>query len=229
MARAHYVGRANKDIYENGKYVKYTSKKGKRAGQVLEKLDRTVPKDKSDKILIKKGEPYYWWQFKNSNPTISKTAPKRSQLTRSGYLSQLYDLQDRLGEIRSDVSTPDNLESIVSDITSELENLKDECQSSLDNMPEGLQENSSSGQLLQERIDALDSAVSELESVDIDYDEPSDDDLRAEAIEDLQLDEESLQDQETEINAAIERIRADKLEEWLDEKCEEISNVSLEG
>ena len=52
-------------------------------------------------------------------------------------------------------------------IADELGNIRDQCQDSLDNMPEGLQEGDT-GQLLQERIDTLDSVISELESIDYD-------------------------------------------------------------
>lgn len=231
MARAHLVSKANKNIYENGKRVTYTSKKGKRIGEQKSKLDRTIPANDSDKILIAKGESYYWWKFKNSEKSFSKTRPKNSQLTRSGYLSQLYNLQDRLSDIRGNVSEADDLSSAVDDIKSDLESLKEECEGSLENMPEHLQESSSSGELLHERIDSLDNAISELEGIDCeDYEEPDKDELRTEAIEELQLDEddeETLQDRETEINDAMERIKEEKLSDWLDEKCEEINGVEL--
>lgn len=51
------------------------------------------------------------------------------------------------------------------EIVAELIVIQDMCQDSLDNMPEGLQEGDT-GQLLQERIDNLDSAISDLEAID---------------------------------------------------------------
>ena len=51
------------------------------------------------------------------------------------------------------------------EIIAELTNIQDMCQGSLDNMPEGLQEGDT-GQLIQERIDQLDDAMSELEAID---------------------------------------------------------------
>ena len=56
-------------------------------------------------------------------------------------------------------------EDTAQSIADELSNILDETQDSLDNMPEGLQEGDT-GQLLQERIDNLDEAISELESID---------------------------------------------------------------
>lgn len=231
MARANFVKKANKPIYKNGKYVTYISPRGKREGQEKSKIDRTVPRDKDDEILIAAGESYWWWQFKNSPKSFSKTRPKNSQLTRSSYLSQLYDIQDRISEISCD--DPMDLQSIVDDIKSDLESLKEECESSLENMPEGLRE-SSSGQMLQERIDSLDNAISEFDGLDLDYDEPDEDELRTEAIGELALDEddeddeEVLKDKESDINDEMGRLKEGKAQEWLDEKISEIQDISFD-
>ena len=58
-------------------------------------------------------------------------------------------------------------EDTAQSIADELDTIKDNCQDSLDNMPEGLQEGDT-GQLIQERIDNLDSAISDLEAIDYD-------------------------------------------------------------
>jgi molecular chaperone GrpE (heat shock protein) len=50
-----------------------------------------------------------------------------------------------------------------------MEDLRDDVQSRLDNMPESLQE-SPSGTLLQERIEALDTVISNLEDLNTDFD-----------------------------------------------------------
>lgn len=114
---------------------------------------------------IKKGDTYYWWKFRFGTIHYSKTYPKRSQLTQSGFLSTFYELQDNLSFDR------DSLEGSVQNLTSEIEQLRDECQDSLDNMPEHLQEASSSGELLTERIDALEEWQNELEGIDLEVDE----------------------------------------------------------
>lgn len=114
---------------------------------------------------IEPGDPYYWWKFRYRPRIMSKTYPKRSQLTQSGFLSQLYDLEDG---VTSDC-TSDQLESLIAG----LEVLGEECQESLDNMPEHLQESSSSGMLLQERIDALEGWVADLQGI-LDDDDNSD-------------------------------------------------------
>jgi hypothetical protein len=212
MAHATLVKKAQKNIYQQGKYVKYVSESGKRKGQTLTKLDKTIPADKSDKILIAKGESYWWWAFKNGGKHFSKERPKPSQLTQSNYLSQLYSIQESLEEIKAD--TPEDLESVIEDLKSDLENLKSETEDSLGNMPDSLQ-SSPTGELLQERIDALDNAISELDGIDFDYDEPDNDTLKDEL-------EEGATDEE------IEELKNEKLREWIEEKLQEIQSVSFE-
>ena len=79
-------------------------------------------------------------------------------------------------------------EDTVDELKSAIEELRDETQDKLDNMPESLQE-SSTGELLQERVDMLDEALDELESIDID-------DLKSQAVDSYYSDEahESLAD-----------------------------------
>lgn len=240
MARATFVKKAQKNIYEQGKIREYVSEKGKKAGQTKQVLDRTIPANDKDKILIAAGESYYWWAFKNGPKHYSKKEPKPSQLTQSAYLATIYDLQDRMANIRENVSDADSLQTELEDIKSEIETLRDEQEEKRDNMPESLQD-SDTGTLLQERYDALDSAYSELDGIDTDYEEKSDDELREELAEDIDesdLDRPDDDDEDWDEEAArrdavtdtmIEEKKTELLEEWLDEKCEEISNVSLEG
>ena len=125
---------------------------------------------------IKAGEPYYWWKFKNCGKSVSKNYPKRSQLTRSEYYKFVYDLQDDNG------TTPDfdDLQGKIEDIVSSLEDNKSEQEDKLNNMPESLRY-APSGETIQERIDNLDDAISELQSITIDED--FDDGLDEEALE----------------------------------------------
>ena len=117
---------------------------------------------------IEKGASYYWWQFAFGAKMRSKVAPKRSQLTQSGFLSNLYDLQDGLNNRFTDI---DAIEDDKQALIDELQQMQDECQDSLDNMPEHLQESSTSGELLTERIEALTEWIDELEGIDTDIDE----------------------------------------------------------
>lgn len=51
MARAIFVEAAKKPIYKRGKRVEYTSKRGKRKGQTLSKIDRNQPADEMTRFL----------------------------------------------------------------------------------------------------------------------------------------------------------------------------------
>lgn len=118
---------------------------------------------------IKAGESYYWWQFKNGPKRAQRERPKASQLTQSNFKSQVYALQERI----ADLSASPDLESECEDIASELRNIGEECQSSFDNMPEGLQQGDV-GQMLEQRVSDMESAADEFESIDF-SDKPDED------------------------------------------------------
>jgi hypothetical protein len=167
---------------------------------------------------IKKGESYYWWEFRFGGTHRSKTPPKPSQLTQSEFLSTLYSAKERMEAIdTSNYETVSDLESEIEEIRSDLEQLKDDTQEKLDNMPEGLQQGDT-GQLLQERIDNLDGLISELEGID--FQEPdSEEDTK-----------ENNQKEEGETDEAyaerIEQLMRDQLLERLQEIVDEANNAS---
>lgn len=125
-------------------------------------ITRVARKDYPDQG-IKKGDTYYQWQLFKQPLRRSKTPPRRSQLTGSEFLGTVYDLEDRIAEAKADDGLPEEIDSIKS----EFEQLRDDTQEKLDNMPEGLQQGDT-GNLLQERIDALDAVISELDNIDAD-------------------------------------------------------------
>ena len=80
-------------------------------------------------------------------------------------------------------------------IISDLESIRDEQQERLDNMPEGLQQGDT-GMLLQDRIDQLEAAISDLENIDFD-DEDEDEGVDP---------EDKINDRRVEIESALENI-----------------------
>jgi len=128
---------------------------------------------------IEVGDRYFYWT-KRSGPYTkgrtyySKTYPKPSQLTGSAFLQSVYALQEEM----SAYSPDSDLESVRDDWAQRIREIGEECQEKLDNMPEGLQQGST-GELLQERIDAMENWASEIEGVNIpdrkDYIEAEDD------------------------------------------------------
>ena len=134
-----------------------------------------VKKARKDNPAVKKGESYWWWQFYRRSKQFSKTKPTRSQSTASEFLSTVYGIED---QGLCAIETPQEIEDIIT----EIEELSDQTQDSLDNMPEGLQEGDV-GILLQERIDYLEQWRSEIEAIaeqyEDDWDDKSEDDKQS--------------------------------------------------
>lgn len=131
--------------------------------------------------VAKKGESYYWWAFmqggRGGPKRYSKTAPTRSQLTQSEFCSTLWDLEDRLGDLKADsYETVADLQGDIEEIKGDLEGLSSDTQDKFNNMPDGLQQGDS-GQLLENRSSEVDSLVGELDGID--FDEPEELDTEA--------------------------------------------------
>lgn len=111
---------------------------------------------------INKGEEYYKIEamYSRTKYRCSNCKPERSELTSSEYYRWLWDLQDHL-EDRYDLET----EEVKDELYSELEDVRDELQDKLDNMPEQLQY-APTGEMLQERIYAIDDAMNELDNLE---------------------------------------------------------------
>ena len=171
MPRVYKV-KARFDRYTNGlRTLDDKLKKGSR-------LDKSKPADKDDTLFCPAGETYYYFTRYGSSRTETRTYPKRSMLTGSSFLAQLYDLGDRIAE----ATTPEEmsgLETWRDELVSDFESLRDECQESLDNMPYQLQE-AETGQMLQERIDKMEEIVSELESLEFELEEDEDEEQQLE-------------------------------------------------
>jgi hypothetical protein len=130
---------------------------------------------RKDNQVCKKGESYFWWKFRYGGKRYSLKYPRPSQLTQSAYYGTVRSLSETLED--QNIQANDELVSARDDIVSELENLRDETQESLDNMPDSLQY-SPTGELLQERVDAVENAIGEVECVEeFDEDEPDESDF----------------------------------------------------
>lgn len=127
-----------------------------------------VKSARKDNPVCKKGESYYWWKFRYGGKRYSLTRPRQSQLTQSAYFGTVYSTQEMIEDWTGEA---DDWEGLVDEVRDAVTELRDETQDSLDNMPEQLQY-SPTGELLQERVDALDSVESELDCIDeFDFDE----------------------------------------------------------
>lgn len=170
-----------------------------------------VKKAQKDNDAVKKGESYYWWKFRYGGKHMSRTAPKQSQLTQSSFLSGLYSIQEDIESLTTD----DLDQSTIDDLVGRLEELRDEAQDSLDNMPEQLQEGDV-GQMLQERVDNVEDAISELEGLDMEIDEDA---IREEVNDEYknEIEEDEEEADSAELDSRIEEAIKEKKEELLTE------------
>ena len=151
MPRVH-KHKARKDIYKFGKYLDNSkTKSGKR-------LDRSIPRDENDYVIVPKGKEYYSWKFRHGGKHISLTYPKQSQLTQSDFLQRVYQVD----ESQPISGSKEDLESWLEEVIYDMEELRDEQEEKRENMPENLAY-SPVAELLQERYDDLDSWINELE------------------------------------------------------------------
>ena len=111
--------------------------------------------------VIKVGDPYLKGIPFRRSPVIrcTKCGLRSWELSSSDYVQGVGRVCECWEE---DYGCDENTAQSIAD---ELSNILDTTQDSLDNMPEGLQEGDT-GQLLQERIDNLYSAISDLEAID---------------------------------------------------------------
>jgi len=176
-----------------------------------------VKKAQKDNPVCKKGESYYWWKFRYGGKRYSLTRPKASQLTQSAYYGSLYEVEERIAE--EACGTAEEMEALRDEISEEIRNIGQECQDSLDNMPDSLQQGPT-GELLQERIDACDGAADEIESIDIDIE------FEAEEMDDDPEWDETEREEAIENHRAEEEEReANELIDWLDEKRTEMTEA----
>lgn len=113
---------------------------------------------------ISVGDSYYWWQFAYGPKRYSKEKPRRSSLTRSEYKAQVWDLIDNTSAPEYDSGF--SLEDFISELVNQVEDIRDGCQERLDAIPDQLKDGTA-GQTLQDRIDAAENVISNLEGLDI--------------------------------------------------------------
>lgn len=166
---------------------------------------------------IEAGSSYYRGEV-NFGPTIIRCTScglESWEVTTSDY-------QLAVGEIA--YRWEDNYElheSVIDDIVTELDSIKDDMEERLNNMPEGLQY-SENGQLLQDRIDTLENVVNDLLCIEIE-------ELKQDAVDDIcsvyyGADAEYDYDEECEKDAELRS----KLEEAFNEKLRESIQSSID-
>jgi len=155
---------------------------------------------------IKPGENYYHYTRRFSRigkgvryTHCSEHRPRPTDLS-SSPMAEIYEAQEDAAKAIHAADNCADMMQAIEDLKSVVEDVKSRAEDSLENMPEGLRESSDSGNTLQERIDALDSYISELENVSVEDTEP-------EEGEDAEEGEStSLEDARSECDNAIESL-----------------------
>lgn len=118
---------------------------------------------------IKKGEPYYWWKFRFGGKRVSKTPPRRSQLTQSSKKAALFDAEDSVSEAIVNVQQG---KWSLSDLRCELETaaesvreVAEEYRESASNMESAFPNGSPKIDELNERADEVEGMADELDQV----------------------------------------------------------------
>jgi len=142
-----------------------------------------VKSARKDNPVVKKGESYYWWKFRFGGKHYSKERPARSRLTQSSFNAWLWDLEDLF--IPKLLKSVDSLESDIQDLVTSIEDQHAELEDSFGNIPEQLQDSSPAGEILRERMDALEAWINELEGLEYEPDEDFNDEEKQEWLDDF--------------------------------------------
>jgi hypothetical protein len=191
---------------------------------------------------IKKGESYYWWKFRFGGKHMSKTPPRPSQLTQSDFLSTQLELEERIGDLKAD--TFEDLKGEVESIVEEIRRLGEEQADKIGNLPDSFQQGPT-GELLQGRADGCEEWADALEGVDLDVDEPTEDDAteamdeKKPTMTDIESDLEKDEDKDAKLDELVtawENDRTEKLGELkadyegkIEEAIAELQGCSYEG
>lgn len=120
---------------------------------------------------IKKGQEYWWVAHKTARGGFKRyftKPPRPSQCTQSDFYQALYGLQEEMQDAKAE--TMGEVEGLRDSWAEQAREIGSEQQDKFDNMPEGLQQGET-GQLLEERANAMNEYADEIEGVDCDLDE----------------------------------------------------------
>lgn len=141
----------------------------------MAKVETVVARKDYPDFGIVKGQSHFYVRMKTgprSSKTMRSATPfKRSQLTSSPFLSQVYQIEDDLQTVADLVD--------ANALADSLEELAQECRDAYDNMPEGLQQGDT-GQLLEQRAEGCEEAANAIRDITDGFDEDA---IREEAFE----------------------------------------------
>lgn len=118
---------------------------------------------------IKKGDSYYWWKFRFGSRRVSKTPPRRSQLTQSSKKAALFDAEDSVSEAISNVQDGkwglSELREALESAAESVREVAEEYRESASNMESAFPNGAPKIDELNERADEVESTADELDQV----------------------------------------------------------------
>lgn len=121
-----------------------------------------VKKAQKDNEVVKKGQPYYWWEFRHGGVHKSAKPPRQSQLTQSK-MSGAYAAGEALSDAVAAATDPQDIVSALEDAAASVREVAEEYRESVSNMPESLQE-SPVAEECNNKADELDAWADDIES-----------------------------------------------------------------
>jgi len=181
-----------------------------------------VKRARKDNPVAKAGESYWWWKFmqggRGGPKRFSKEQPRQSQLTQSAFFGAVYAMQEAVEDFNTATADMSELETFRDEVGGMAQTIGDECQSSLDNMPDGLREGPS-GEMLTERVSAMEEMVSTIEGVDCD-----EEDWETDAKDELENSGELFSDED------LSNLADEKMHEHLSQQYDElVAAVEYDG
>jgi ABC-type transporter Mla subunit MlaD len=150
---------------------------GAQGDEVMPKVHHVLKARKDVKGTdIKRGDSYYWWQFRNCAKSVSKTPPTRQQLTQSEFLSTLYDHEDNANGLLDELQAAKDAFELVRDRLNELaedvRSFGSEQDDKRSNMEERFPNGCPTMDLLEARAERCNEIADELEAAASEVDSP---------------------------------------------------------
>lgn len=134
---------------------------------------------------IKKGQEYFWWKFRFGSKHVSKTPPRRSQLTQSGKKAALFDAEDSVSDAIANVQAGtwglSDLRQALEAAAESVREVAEEYRESASNMEDAFPNGSPKIDELNERADEVESTAAELDQVVNGMEEEDEEEIKKDA------------------------------------------------
>lgn len=125
-----------------------------------------VKRANKDNPVAKKGEPYYWWRHYRGPIQYSKERPRQSRLESNEDLAEVYSILEEIEDCKLEELNDEAANAERDAWVDRLRDVASNVEDKLSNIPEHLHDGDT-GQLLQDRIEAINNVADEIETCDV--------------------------------------------------------------